>query len=257
MNKKKRKSKPNSLYHYTSFEVLNNIVDVENGLLSFHLCNPLQSNDKKEVNFFKDYLIYGKTGEEIETHMKELETRIGHPYTLCLIHERRAKETKHEIAMWEMYGDKSKGVKIRLDFKELEAYCKQEPVKLDFCKYNNHSEMRSIAQEDRIFLKRCDFNAHELERVYQDTIFYKDCQWIEENEWRLATWCNDHTKIGYHQNGKSFVRFLMPIKCLKSIEIGPKADQPVIKQKLDIFADNILQKYSINVCIKESKLPIR
>ena len=257
MDKLKNKPKPSSLYHYTSVEALYNIVDVEKGLLNFHLCNPLQSNDKREIDFFKNYLTNGKTGEVIDARLAELEKIVGNPYTLSLIHERRIQEANHEIAMWEMYGDQSKGIKIRLCYKELKDYCKRHSVKFEQCKYMNHTEMNTIAKDERNLLKQCSFNPATLERVYRDAVFYKSSQWIEENEWRLATWCNDLTKIGFHKNGKSYVAVSLPIMCLKSIEIGPKADQLVVKNGLDILAQKILQKHSIKITIKESKLPIR
>ena len=255
MNNKMRQ-KPSSLYHYTSVEALYKIVDVENGKLSFHLCNPLQSNDRKELAFFRDFLYEGKTGTDIEKRMKSLEKEIGNSYTLSLIHQRRAKEANHKIAMWEMYGNKSKGIKIRLDFNDVKDYCNEQHIKLQLCKYHNSTEIRSIAQNERLTIKKSDFDTYELERVYRDAVFYKDSEWIEENEWRMAVW-SSASNVSLRPDGKSYIQIMMPIHCLKSIEIGPKADQAVVKQGLDILAQKIKQRYSIEVKIIKSKLPIR
>lgn len=259
---KKKESRPSSLWHYTSFENLTFILNLKDescaykGLLNFWFSNPLQTNDKKELNFFKEHIYNGKKGEQIKKEIEFIEGKIGSPFTLSLIRHYDAHYPSCEIPMWRMYGDNFNGVRLRFNYKELEKYCQNHELELAQCIYPTKEEMSSTSRDIRNSYEAEDLNT--LETIYKKTVCYKTRDWVYENEWRLVKWCNNIEDIGFRpKDGRLYHEVKIPIDLLETIVIGPKADQDAIEGCLNLIKDKLKnKKINANFNIEKSKLQI-
>ncbi len=261
----KTKTLPNSLYHYTSFEVLTHILDLKNEclkerqMMKFHFGNSLQTNDKKEVQFFKDYVYKNKGGEKLYKQVENIRNKIGEPFILSLIHHVNTKSSypSCEIPMWKMYGNNFAGVRLRFDFKKMQEYYKDKD-NIDFakCQYNTISEMEEKGRNIRNSFDR-DAQNSDLENLYKQAILYKTYDWEYENEWRLVAWCNNTNMIDFiSTSGRLFIEQEVPLNLLEAVEIGPKADQIAIEGSLNLIKNKLGNIPENHFKIEKSKLQI-
>ena len=253
---------PSSLWHYTSFEVLTHLLDLSvdssiyDGNMTFRFSNPLQTNDKKEVHFFKDYVYSTKGGEKLKSYVENLNNTIGMPFTLSLIHhlEKERHYPSCEIPMWRMYGDKFEGVRLRFDFQRLKKHKNWDLIK---CQYLTKTQMEKKGREIRKAFQESSDSIN-LDHLYKEAVCYKTYDWVYENEWRLVLWCNDSNKKCYNPlTGRLYISHNIPLEYLDAVEIGPKADQEAIEGCLLLIKER-LQKSQVDAHFKiiKSKLQI-
>ena len=263
--KEKKPSPPTALWHYTSFEVLTKILDVNNDcmknrrMLSFHFGNPLQTNDSKEIHFFEEFVYKHRGGNDLKEKVEKLvKTKIGAPFILSLIHhtEKVRKYPSCEIPMWKMYGKNFSGVRLKFNYKKLKDYY-QKKTDTDFveCHYLSKSKMEEKGKEIR---KKDKINCPSLnlETVYKESIRYKTYDWVYENEWRIITWEKDLNQIEIRETGRSFIKQEIPLDFLEAVEIGPKADQAAMDYSLHLIKKKLEKKDDNHFKIKKSKLQI-
>ncbi len=265
MNTTKRKKKdslPSSLYHYTSFEVLTKIMPIDkeksNSNLCFWFSNPLQTNDKKEIRFFEEYVFKNKTGQKLKTEVEAIKEKIGSPFTLSLIHHKEETKTypSCEIPMWKMYGNNFGGVRLRFDFHKLKKYFESNNcIELKQCLYLTKTEM---VETSRHLKKANQDNPKDfVEKIYKEAVCYKTCDWEYENEWRLVKWSKDIEAIGFRlTDGRLYLPVTFPFELLETIEIGPKADQEAIEGSLLLIKKKLQNISDAHFEIKKSKLEI-
>lgn len=253
-------SPPSSLRHYTSFDTLNKIFKIDASKdeeLLFWFSNPMQTNDPKEMKFFNDSLYRGSKRDSIKDSLEMVQKKTGHPFTLSLSHHLNVPANYQfcEIPMWDMYGDKFKGVRLRFRFKELKDYCKScKYIDLVQCKYLTKTEMDEITKSIRHSIND---NQVELEKIYKEAVVYKGCGWLYENEWRLVSWSNNDDMIDSKADGRLYLPVKLPMRLLDAIEIGPKADFSAITGALELIKRKFLSKgINADFDIIESKLKI-
>ena len=264
-DKLKKESEPTSLWHYTSFETLTKILNPNNEclikkqMLSFRLGNPIQTNDKKEIHFFDDYVYDGKCGNELKQQIDGIREQIGMPFILSLIHhiETHKGYPSCEIPMWRMYGNQFKGVRLKFDYKKMKDYYKLiDNVNLEKCIYLTVNEIKNKGKEIRYSLKQLNEN-FDFENVYKASATYKTYDWVYENEWRIIAWCNNINMIDFNeQTGRLFIPYEIPLDFLNAIEIGPKADYDACKCSLELIKEKIGNIPENHFDIKQSKLKI-
>lgn len=262
MNKSTKKNPPSSLWHYTSFEVLMYILaedDLKNGEMSFWFSNPLQTNDKKEVNFFREYVFKGKGGRYLEKEVSKMEEKVGYPFTLSLIYHKEDKKTykSAEIPMWKMYGNNFSGVRLRFKFDKLNKYCQGiDSLDLADCEYLTKTEMNEKGQNIRKTIP-VGSSTTDLETIYKKSVRYKTYDWIYENEWRLVKWTKDINTIKARPaDGRLYLPLKLPIDLLEAIEIGSKADQTAVEGYLHLLKRKFSNNEEIHFSILKSKLEI-
>lgn len=232
--------KPNSLYHYTSFDAVTQILWGDSAQKEKSLCfwfgNPLQTNDPREVHFFEEYVYDGVKGKALKQKTQTLQDKIGMPFILSLIHHKNIvhKYPTCEIPMWKMYGNNFEGVRLRFNFGKLNNYCIKNNINLIRCNYLSVSKMTEIAREIRR-----DSDDNKLENIYKEAVCYKTYDWSYENEWRLVAWNPDKDKIGFKSNGRLYMPVFLPIELLEAIEIGPKADHKAVEGTLDLIKSKL------------------
>ena len=258
---RKKEIAPSALWHYTSFETLTHLFDmgedscIYDGLLNFRFGNPLQTNDKNKVHFFEDYVYKGVQGAALKRKMMETEKTVGSPFALSLICHDDVEKTCPlcEIPMWKMYGDNFKGVRLGFNYKRLLECDGWNLIK---CHYLTKARMEEKGQNIMMsFLTQSD--EFDIQHVYKDVVCYKTYDWVYENEWRLVVWCNDLSRIKFDQVGRLFIPIKMPLGCLETIEVGPKADYEAIEASLLLAKEKLSCKgIETNFKIKQSKLQI-
>ena len=263
--KSKQYQPPSSLWHYTSFEILTHILDLKNEclkdrqMLNFHFGNPLQTNDKKEVRFFEEFVYDTKKGKELKLEVERVKTNIGNPFCLSLIHhiEDEKNYPSCEIPMWRMYGNQFSGVRLRFDFKKIKNhYSKLDNYNIFRCNYLTKTKMAEKGREIRKLFKQSD-TCLDIEKIYKDAISYKTYDWVYENEWRIVAWCKDNNKVDFiPQTGRLYITQEIPLDFLETIEIGPKADQEAIEGSLNLIKEKIGDIKENHFNIKKSKLQI-
>ena len=256
---KQKNSPPSSLWHYTSFEVLTKIIPIDKeerkSNLTFWFSNPLQTNDKKEIRFFEEYVFRNKKGEKLREEVDKIKEKVGRPFTLSLIHHK--EDTKSypscEIPMWKMYGNNFYGVRLRFDFLQLKKYCDaRDDMELKQCIYLTKKAMGEKSRK----LKEVN-DKESVESIYKESPCYKTCNWEYENEWRLIKWSNDIKAIGFRPNdGRLYLPVTLPLELLETIEIGPKADQEAIEGSLLLIKKKLQDNSDVHFKIKRSKLDI-
>lgn len=257
--------RPNSVCHYSSFEALTHILDVKNEclrerkMMNFHFGNPLQTNDKKEVHFFQDYVYTQKEGQRLKNDIDRIKENIGDPFILSLMHQQEDKSTypRCEIPMWKMYGDNFSGIRLKFDFRKLKKHCEDiEGIDLIKCKYCTITEMKERGREIRKSSNNGS-NYSDLVNLYKEAVSFKTYNWIYENEWRIVAWCKDINKIDFLEtSGRLFINQEIPLDCLEAIEIGPKADQIAIEGSLSLIKKKIGNIPENHFIIKKSKIQI-
>ena len=259
-----QESIPSTLRHYTSFESLTNIlkVDASKGEeMCFWFSNPVQTNDPKELHFFTESLYKGSLRNHLKGHLEDAQSRIGHPFTLSLTHHIESPKTYpfSEIPLWGMYGNHFNGVRLRFKYKALKQYCEEhDDLDLVRCKYITQTEMDTKTRNIRKIIKNNKDNySNDFDQIYKESVCYKGCGWLYENEWRLVHWYKGADQIGYKTDGRLYLPIKLPISLLDAVEVGPKADLSALKVALEL----IKKKYSSNGIIAsfniiESKLKI-
>lgn len=260
---------PSAFYHYTSVASLFKILcckALEKETISIKLSNTMQSNDPKEVHFFKDYVFNDtKSGKKMNSLKSKLDFN-REPFSFSLIHHYEGNEVKlfgrkgypHcEIPMWSMYGDKFKGVRLRFDAKELKA-CVEEKINfiLHKCAYKTISEVKELGKDIRTQFRTGEIVDEDLISLYKEACFYKPFSWAYECEWRIASFVNRNDGICIDENnGKNYILTYLPLKCLKAIEIGPLADYGQIQSSLSVLQEKPTQLK--NVKIIKSNLQVK
>lgn len=259
---------PSAFCHYTSLASLFKILccqALEKGMISIKFSNTMQTNDPKEVHFFKDYVFNDtKSGEK----MKSLKSKLDFnrkPFSFSLIHHEGNEEKLFgrrgyphcEIPMWSMYGDKFKGVRLKFDAKELKAYVEEKPnFILKKCTYKTISEIKELGKDRRTRFRNGKIGDKDLISLYKDVCFYKPFSWAYECEWRIASFvkCTEEICID-ENNGKNYILTQLPLNCLKVIETGPLADYGQIHSSLSVLQEKHTQLK--NVKIIKSKLQVK
>lgn len=271
-------SLPSCLYHYTSLEALLSILggeSMKNGNMVFRFCDPLQANDKREINFFEDYVYKkGKSGEKLKESVDKMGISDEKPFILCLIRHYEGNKEKNfgvryyphcEIPMWDMYANKFKGVRIKFKAKQLKDYFNTEqikrtyvdaPIKLAHCEYMTVKEITNKGKELRKSIGE-NTNKQDIKELYQSSALYKTKSWVYEDEWRAILWIKDDNKIKIDPTrGKLYVELEIPLRCVSAITIGPLANQ----MDVEYILNTIKKKYSVNmkdINIESSELFIR
>lgn len=259
---------PSVFYHYTSVASLFKILcckALEKETVSIKLSNTKQSNDPKEVHFFKDYVFNDtKSGEKMNSLKSKLDFN-REPFSFSLIHHYEGNEEKlfgrkgypHcEIPMWSMYGDKFRGVRLKFDAQKIKEYVEKEDFILQKCAYKTISEIKEIGKEIRTKFRKKQIVDEDLKSLYKDACFYKPFSWAYECEWRIASFvkCTEEICID-ENNGKNYILTQLPLNCLKVIETGPLADYGQIHSSLSVLQEKHTQLK--NVKIIKSKLQVK
>lgn len=251
---------PTCLYHYTSSKALKGMLEevhesADNDGLLFHLCNPMQSNDKREVNFFEDYVYKGFLGDKLKKAVDNISESTGKPYTISFIHHYEGSIVKNfgqryyphcEIPMWKMYGDDYTGIRLKFKAMELCSFFAKKSISLQKCEYATINKMKDVGKKIRK-------GEETPEQLYKKSVLYKMAHWAYENEWRAVMWAKDSDPNIEKTNNKIYSKCLIPFEYLQEITIGPKA----IPEDID-YLQSLPQKRAKmkHVKIKKSKLPI-
>lgn len=252
-----------SLYHYTSFDALIGMLKDEytkKKNMNLWFGNPLQTNDKKEILFYEEYVFANKSGDILHKEIDKLKDDVGRPFIFSMVGHRETIKSypSCEIPMWKMYGNDFCGVRLRFKFEDIKKYCEDtENTDLYPCYYLTKEEMKKEGREIRNSVKvDTDGTKTNLERLYKNSVLYKTCDWIYENEWRIVMWEKNVTKMAFKPNGRLYRAVTIPLDLLKEIEIGPKADQKAIESSLDLLNAKINYEVNIDFKIVKSKLEI-
>lgn len=268
MKKAKGNSEPSSLFHYTKLSSLEYILpsskeDIIDGVpyMDFRFSSPYQCNDPMEVHFFTDALYTSSdVSNKLKSDVEKEKERIGSPFIFCLIHHKRAEMQKcplTEIPMWNMYGDKNQGIRLRLDYKQLKKHCKEQQIELFPCIYLNKDKMQKETQAIREKMKSITEESQRVEEyqdIYHKYVRYKTLNWSYEYEHRMAVWTKNFETIGE----KLYYHIKIPLQCLKAIQIGSSADYEMGSKFIDDKKVIIQQLgFSTDFKVEKSKLLIR
>ena len=266
-NKKcKGESLPSSLYHYTNIDALEQILpsksdDIKDGELymTLRLSHPKQCNDPEEQNFFNDTLYRdSEICKQLKDNVDTTKENIGEPFIMSLIRHKRAIMSKcplTEIPMWSMYGKKEKGVRLRFDYKELNAYCKENNFSLISCRYLNKEGMRIETQKIRDENKEGKLSVDRLEEIYKQSILYKPLIWNYECEHRIVVWTNNYLT---NEDNNRYVYIRIPLSILKVIQISPMANVEESKKAINKMKNRIQKLgFKVNLKVETSNILIK
>lgn len=268
MRMKNKNSKPSSLFHYTKLDSLQYMLphtkeDFINGIpyMDFRFSNPEQCNDPMEVRFFTDALYTeSNISNQLRDDVENEKNKVGLPFIFCLIHHRRAEMSKcplTEIPMWNMYGDKNQGVRMRFDYNFLRKYCEEQHIDFFPCQYLNKESMRQTTQAIREKMKGMKDNAlrtEEYKSIYKKYVLYKTFNWSYEYEYRMAIWSKEYESF----NNFQYYHVKIPLYCLKAIQIGSSANYNESFKTIEGLKEKIQKTgFKADFKIEKSKLLIR
>ena len=266
--KSKKESRPSSLFHYTSLESLTCILPskeshIINGIpfMDFRFSCPCQCNDKMELRFFTESLYReSEVSRQLQKEVEQEGKQIGTPFIFSLIRHKR-KEISNcpltEIPMWNMYGDNSKGVRLRLNYELLKKYCDKEDICLFPCIYYTTTQMQQYTATIRSDMKDNIKEEQRIEicaKIFKEAVKYKTINWNYEYEHRRVIWSRDFERIGDNK----YYHIKIPFECLKDVQVGPLANYEDTKEKIELIQNSISKlgiKHSFD--IKPSKILIR
>lgn len=225
--KREQKEAPEFLYHYTSMDVLRNLLTYNKNIgdnMLFHASSVYYMNDSKE--FKQSY----KCIESKELYEEVLnEVRSGEPF---LISFSSSLENEDFIPLWKMYGDDGYGVCLKFDTQELtqavKMFCDKNNIHVEFnyCSTTLKHDPSKYADSINERIK----HIHDRIADIRELAFYKHESWKYENEYRFMFFdelCNKYKNIEFKTIGHEIVPYMkipIPISALKKIVVGPKAD---------------------------------
>ena len=229
--------------------------------LDFLFSDPSQCNDPQEVAFFTNSLYTGSDkSNQLKNEVEAYQKIEGNPFVFCLIRHRRAIVQKcplTEIPMWNMYGDKNCGIRLKFDYKSLDYHCKNNNIQLFPCMYLDRNGMQKETQtirEDMNNLIEIEARNKRCRDLYKQYVRYKTLVWSYESEYRMAVWRKDYNEI----EGKNRVHVKIPLKCLKEIQIGSSADIDISNTKIESLRGKMNQLgISTEFKVNTSKILIR
>ena len=150
-------------------------------------------------------------------------SELGHPFALCF------SKKEDFIPMWQMYGDRGKGVCLKFDKSELETFFKKsskEDIQYRFqeCIYDicdkKRTEEKPWSEESK------QMPSDLLERICEAS-FHKHESFSYEEEWRLMIWASytlggaKKIKFRTSPNIQPYMEVRIPSSSLKEIVTGP------------------------------------
>lgn len=262
----------NLLYHYTSLDALKGMFesyDSNNNFLTFWATNCAYMNDPLEIkegihvvikalDSFECPIIKDKI-KEILSDPKFFEfllyagtktNKIGIPYAISL------SSVPDDINMWNMYGDKGKGVMLGFNSELLHENFKD----IINCIYNEKSKEEKIMDDvNSAFNKSFSefmLRYKDIKLMYYLAIFIsqyasyiKNNIYNYESETRLTVTTNTPKFRVLRNVLTPYTEIKIPIQALECIKIGPDCDNRniqsirllVFSKGLDILYDNITQ----------------
>lgn len=271
---------PDTLYHYTSLDVLNGLFakyDKENPFLNFWATNCTFVNDPKEIlvgldivkkafkshppKFFNIHMQNFLESEKIYEYLQVVSTKtyLGTPYVISF------SNVKDNINMWKMYGNNGKG--LMLSFKTTDLSIQD----IERCLYRNDSV---LLNDD--YLKGM---SDTLDKVYtgcslpvdktgKDFSIYimlillsifvpaiKHDIYRYEHEYRMIVKSKTPKFRVINNILIPYTEVAVPVSSLKSITLGPDCDDRNLQAiKMFLFSkglDDLLE------CVTKSEIPFR
>lgn len=283
MDQDNNNEKPEYLYHYTSIDAMNSMLNtyrdnVSNENMLFWASSIIAMNDPKEMIHGKEVLKRILPGlerlfeispnERLDIDQLDSEELFidyqNIPFVLSFT------ENEDDLAMWTMYGDKGDGVMLRFkrNIKISQIYEMSDSgfIKVNYKRgidryaqlreiYNNGlSELRNYTDAKDI----SDCKKHTLGRLFSHLCPYiKSEAYEKENERRCCFLKVPYDKIKFRTKNKIIIPYIevpIPIMYLDEIMLGPCSNIGMLKSSL---------RYLLNCCglqrvnISESKIPYR
>ena len=218
-------STPNSLYHYTSVDVLCKLFSgIKKDCLIFHASSVDFMNDSEEYAISRSLC-----KDEVDNILAD--TKMGLPFALCFT------DSENNIPMWSMYGDEGKGVCLKFNFSKLDVFLRKQKsedriIIFSKCVYQKISQI-----EDKPLCANTDYpNLAKLCEEMRIAAFVKPDFFVHENEWRLMAW--NSWKFPEIQNVLfkkvrneicPYIEISIPVDCLEGILLGPSASNQMIE----------------------------
>ena len=272
----------NILYHYTSLEVLKCLFSnysQDNPYLTFWATNCAFMNDPKEISECIDLIKIAITGiscprlrqraynvfnnDKIKDAMLFFSTiaksEAGIPYAVSL------SKNKDNINMWQMYGDKGRGVALGFNRDKITG----DGFELVNCIYNDN-DIKGMINEIRkcikVFFEQLDKQTIDIpqsqyEFICSLRVFSKIAAQIKnkaynyEKESRLLTQCPAPEFRVVNNIIKPYTIVKVPVESLNSIVLGPAANKQNISSLQLFFLSKGLSDIASN--ITESAVPYR
>jgi len=277
-----KETRPKTLYHYTSVEVLYSILenikkvetDDESEINSGYFFT-MRGTDITFLNDFSEFEILPRLladairilEEKIDiAEKKNLSNylspdylqKIANFFGMFSIHVFSFSENSDNLPMWTTYGHDGKGVALGLDLNKLNIWCNTISIdrpmlvkcSYDQEKYNNLNQQ--LAKE--IYNMFSENNGKvtvngipNFDFLAQYFSSLKNIAYEYENEWRLIKVASDYggdNKKFHQRNGilKPYVELKIPLSSLKEIIVGPCSNNDLVKRSIDFVLDNVRTK---------------
>lgn len=208
-------NKPTNLYHYTSIEALNaiiNSIDRDGEFFTLRATHASYLNDLTEGALLPE--TFRQLGVK-DFLLQLLPTMEGYPFVLSL------SQLENDLNMWRCYANEGCGVTLGIDYEKLsEAF----PQQLKQCSYVDAEKLFDKYNTPEVKKAIEDKNLIPLAKLLRDIYYYKHPSFQAEREWRiLERWIPDDFTI---QKGTltPYLPLKIPVAALNSITFGPKCD---------------------------------
>lgn len=264
--KKKKNSPPTTLLHYTSWEAFNGMISgIQNNsdgepCLLFHASHIYAMNDALEWRYFFDkFYTSSEISKKIKDEIEKERENLGDTYVLSFSNNKK-KSSVNQIPMWYMYANGGMGACLAFNYKILCDKTKNY-IENKKCQYLNITGITEKAREWRDNMKK-KMNKRQsisdmIKPLFIEASICKNEGWKYEDEYRFVQISKDPKyKVG-KLGLVAYQEVLIPLKALKTITIGPKANQKVIHHSLQLLHDKFYNNPKEGFQIAESKLKIQ
>ncbi len=263
-----KESPPSSLHHYTSMDALTAMLNQVlkdnkkgNPMLTFHASMGYSMNDKAEGTLFADRIFTDSIGKtKLKEQFDDIKKTEGEIFVVSFSRSKRNSQNTGDVAMWNMYGDSNKGVILVFDYKKLDAYAKGKDLTLIPCEYYKTEDITEVVTAINTSIKGiANIQIHnKLVEILYSTYSKKKWQWDYEGEYRLLL----QNKDPLYKTGKygltAYSEVKIPLDCLKTIIIGPLAEQEIAEKSLNLIKNKLTQlNKGLNFSITKSNIQIR
>ena len=161
------------------------------------------------------------------------------------------------LPMWKMYGDNFKGCRLRFGYNELTNHIdglksQKYEISLGICEYAKSNDVKEIIKE----INKHNNNELNNSDLLRKAVFTKLHHWEYENECRIMILEKpENVRKKFSANRViQYIKFDIPITCLKEIMLGPLTNEDIMEP-----LSSIVRKLNNSKQIKvtKSKLAIQ
>jgi hypothetical protein len=245
--------------------ILNGVTKDENDNIlyfTFHASNAHLMNDKMEGALLLDkFFTRSKHKNEYHELFADMEKAEGEIYAISFCKsDDKTKDTGY-IPMWGMYGDKGNGAILVFDYDSLKEYLSHlDSTTLCKCEYNDSKTLKILLKQKNQEAKNVEDKTAFLSNLRDEAFRLKDKHWEYEDEWRILTKSHDSKLKCSYKGVVSYTEIKIPVKCLKTIILGPLTDFDMCKNVLDMVISRLKEvdeTIDQKINIKPSKLQMR